>query len=185
MPRSPEAVCRIGVGVSNDSDALTPLAARPRNVGVVTREALVSEDGMSFLHGMLQGRHPSAPYAETMDIDLLEVEPGKVVFVGRPSARYLNPVGTIQGGWAATILDGAMAHAVHTTLQVGESYTTLEMKISYVRPVVPSTGPVRCEGKLIHRGRRTATSEGRLLDAQGRLLAHGSETCIILPPEAA
>jgi uncharacterized protein (TIGR00369 family) len=117
-----------------------------------------------------------------MDIDLMEVEEGRVVFVGKPSARYLNPVGTIQGGWAATILDGAMAHCVHTTLKVGENYTTLEMKISFIRPVLPSTGIVRCEGKLIHRGSRTATSEGRLFDGRGKLLAHGSETCMIFPP---
>jgi uncharacterized protein (TIGR00369 family) len=156
----------------------------PRKVGVVTRETLVSEDGMSFLRGMLEGRHPCAPYADTMGMELVEVDEGRVVFVGRPSARYLNPVGTIQGGWAGTILDGAMAHAVHTSLKAGEAYTTLEMKISFVRPVLPSTGAVRCEGNLIHRGRRTATSEGRLFDEHGKLLAHGSETCIILPAEA-
>jgi uncharacterized protein (TIGR00369 family) len=153
-----------------------------QKVGVVTRETLVSEDGKSFLRGMLDGRHPRAPYSDTMDIDLVEVEEGRVVFVGKPSARYLNPVGTIQGGWAATILDGAMAHCVHTTLKVGENYTTLEMKISFVRPVLPSTGIVRCEGKLIHRGSRTATSEGRLFDQRGKMLAHGSETCMIFPP---
>lgn len=156
-----------------------------RKVGVVSREVLVSEDGMSFLRGMLDGRHPCAPYADTMDIHLAEVEEGRVLFVGRPSARYLNPVGSIQGGWASTILDGAMAHCVHTTLRVDENYTTLEMKISFVRPVLPSTGLVRCEGKVIHRGSRTATSEGRLLDERGRLLAHGSETCMIFPAERA
>lgn len=154
-----------------------------REVGVVTREALVAEDGMSFLHGMLDGRHPVAPYADTMDIDLAEVAHGRVVFEGRPSARYLNPVGTIQGGWAATILDGAMAHCVHTTLKVGETYTSIEMKINFVRSVLPSSGTVRCEGKVIHRGSRTATSEGRLFDGRGSLLAHGSETCMIFPAE--
>lgn len=156
-----------------------------RKGGVVSREVLVSEDGMSFLRGMLDGRHPCAPYADTMDIHLAEVEEGRVLFVGRPSAHYLNPVGSIQGGWASTILDGAMAHCVHTTLKVGENYTTLEMKISFVRPVLPSTGLVRCEGKVIHRGSRTATSEGRLLDERGKLLAHGSETCMIFPAERA
>jgi uncharacterized protein (TIGR00369 family) len=156
-----------------------------RKVGVVTRETLVAEDGISFLRGMMEGRHPCAPYADTMNMDLVEVEEGRVVFLGKPSARFFNPVGTIQGGWAATILDGAMAHCVHTTLKVGESYTTLEMKISYVRPVLPSSGIVRCTGKLIHRGSRVATSEGQLLDERGRLLAHGSETCMIFPAEAA
>jgi uncharacterized protein (TIGR00369 family) len=152
-----------------------------RKIGVVAPEVLISEDGMSFLSGMLDGRHPCAPYADTMDIHLAEVEEGRVWFVGKPSPRYLNPVGTIQGGWASTILDGAMAHCVHTTLKAGENYTTLEMKISFVRPVLPSSGIVRCEGNLIHRGARTATSEGRLFDERGKLLAHGSETCMIFP----
>jgi uncharacterized protein (TIGR00369 family) len=155
-----------------------------RKVGMVTRDELIAEDGLAFLSGMVDGRHPSAPYADTMDIELIEVEAGRVLFVGRPSARFFNPIGSIQGGWAATILDGAMGHATHSTLKVGESYTTLEMKINYVRPVLPSSGIVRCEGKLIHRGTRMATTEGRLLDDRGKLLAHGSETCMIFPTEA-
>ena len=156
-----------------------------RKVGVVTREILLAEAGMSFVRGMMEGRHPGAPYAHTMDMDLVEVEEGQVVFAGRPSARFLNPVNTIHGGWAATILDAAMAYCVHTTLKVGENYTTLEMKINYVRPVLPSCGIVRCTGKLIHRGSRVATSEGQLLDERGKLLAHGSETCMIFPAAAA
>jgi uncharacterized protein (TIGR00369 family) len=144
----------------------------------------MAEDGMSFLRGMVNGRHPVAPYADTMGIELVEVEEGRVLFVGTPSEPYLNPIGVIQGGWAATILDGAMAHCVHTTLNAGETYTSLEMKISFVRPVLPSSGILRCEGKVIHRGSRTATSEGRLFDERGRLLAHGSETCIIFPAKA-
>jgi uncharacterized protein (TIGR00369 family) len=155
-----------------------------RQIGVVSREVLLAEDGRSFLAGMLNGRHPGAPYSDTMDIELVEVEEGRVVFIGTPSARFLNPVGTIHGGWAATILDGAMAYCVHSTLKAGEGYTTIEMKINYVRPVLPSIGIVRCESKLIHRGSRTATSEGRLLDERGKLLAHGSETCMIFPADA-
>jgi uncharacterized protein (TIGR00369 family) len=162
---------------------MAPSPSKAREIGVVPRDVLVAEDGLSFLQGMLHGRHPRAPYADTMDIDLVEVEEGRVVFIGKPSARYFNPVGTIQGGWAATILDGAMAHCIHTTLKTGENYTTLEMKINFVRPVLPSSGLVRCEGKLIHRGRSVATSEGRLTDERGKLLAHGSETCMIFPNE--
>jgi uncharacterized protein (TIGR00369 family) len=154
-----------------------------RQIGVVSREVLLAEDGRSFLIGMLNGRYPCAPYSDTMDIKLVEVEDGRVVFLGTPSAHYLNPVGTIHGGWAATPLDGAMAYCVHSTLKTGESYTTLEMKINYVRPIFSSTGLVHCESKLIHRGRRTATSEGRLYDEHGKLLAHGSETCMIFPAE--
>jgi uncharacterized protein (TIGR00369 family) len=119
-----------------------------------------------------------------MGIRLIEIEEGRVVFEGIPSAQYLNPIGTIHGGWTATVLDGAMAYCVHSTLKAGEGYTTIEMKINYVRPVLPSTGVMRCESKLIHRGSRTATSEGRLFDERGKLLAHGSETCMIFPAEA-
>jgi len=151
--------------------------------GVVTREVLVSEDGLTFLRGMLDGRHPIAPYADTMDIHLQEIEEGRVTFAGSPSKRYLNPIGVVQGGWASAILDVAMAHCVHTTLKRGESYTTLEMKINFVRPILPSIGKVRCEGRLIHRGARTATSDGRLFDERGKILAHGSETCMIFPTD--
>ncbi|CAN7707616.1 PaaI family thioesterase [Bosea sp. LjRoot9] len=151
-----------------------------REVGVVSREVLLAEDGLSFLRGLAEGRHPGAPFADAMDLDLVEVEEGRVVFVGKPSARFFNPLGTIHGGWTATILDSAMACAAHTTLKVGEGYTTLEMKLNYVRPVMPDSGTVRCEGKLIHRGGSVITSEGRLTDARGKLLAHGSETCMVL-----
>jgi uncharacterized protein (TIGR00369 family) len=153
--------------------------ARP--IGVVPREVRLAEDGLTFLRGMLGGRHPDAPYSDTMEIHLIEVEEGRVVFAGKPSARYLNPLGAIQGGWTTTILDAAMAHCVHTTLKAGENYTTIELKINFVRPVLPSSGIVQCVGKVIHCGRTTATSEGCLLDGEGKLLAHGSETCMIFP----
>jgi uncharacterized protein (TIGR00369 family) len=156
-----------------------------RKVGIATHDELMAEDGLSFLRGMIEGRHPCAPYADTMDIHIVEAEEGRVIFVGKPSARYVNPLGVIQGGWAATILDGAMAHVVHTTLKAGDEYTTLEMKINFVRPVLPSSGPLRCEAKIIHRGSRTATSEGQLLDKHGKLLAHGTETCMIFPAKSA
>jgi len=152
--------------------------------GVVTREVLVAEDGLSFLRGMIEGRHPGPPFADTMDFDLVEAEEGRVVFTGKPSARFFNPLGTIHGGWTATILDSAMACAAHSTLKAGEGYTTLEMKLNYVRAVMPQSGVVRCEGKLIHRGGTVITSEGRLSDERGRLLAHGTETCLVLAAKA-
>jgi uncharacterized protein (TIGR00369 family) len=155
-----------------------------REVGVVSREVLLAEDGLSFLRGLAEGRHPGAPFADAMDLDLVEVEEGRVVFVGKPSVRFFNPLGTIHGGWTATILDSAMACAAHTTLKLGEGYTTLEMKLNYVRPVMPDSGTVRCEGKLIHRGGTVATTEGRLVDERGKLLAHGTETCLIFPAKA-
>jgi uncharacterized protein (TIGR00369 family) len=151
-----------------------------RKVGVVSRDVLLAEDGLSFLRGIIEGRHPGPPFADAMDFDLAEADEGRVVFIGRPSPRFFNPLGTIHGGWTATILDSAMACAAHSTLKAGEGYTTLEMKLNYVRPVMPESDIVRCEGKLIHRGGSVITSEGRLVDARGRLLAHGTETCMVL-----
>jgi uncharacterized protein (TIGR00369 family) len=147
--------------------------------GVVSRETLTGASGLDFLQGILAGRHPAPPFAQATEIFLSEAEAGRVVFEGTPSERFFNPLGTVHGGWTATILDSAMACAVHSTLKPGEGYTTLEFKLNYVRAVLPTTGRVRCEGKLIHRGATTATSEGRLVDERGRLLAHGTETCMI------
>lgn len=152
-----------------------------QTVGVVTREVLLSEDGLSFVRGMMAGRHPASPYMGKMGFDLAEVEEGRVVFVGEPTHDFLNPIGVVHGGWAATMLDSAMAHATQTTLARGEGHTTIEMKIGFIRPVTPSSGMVRCEAKLIHRGGRISVTEGRLTDANGQLLAHGTETCIIFP----
>lgn len=152
-----------------------------RTFGVVSREVLTAGDGLSFLRGIIDGSQPAPPFAQTMDFDLVEADEGRVVFVGRPSPRFFNPLGTIHGGWTATILDSAMACAAHATLKPGEGYTTLEMKLNYVRPVMPESGTVRCEGKLIHRGGTVITTEGKLVDARGKLLAHGTETCIVFP----
>ena len=147
--------------------------------GVVSRDTLLADDGLSFLRGMIERRHPAPPFAQSMGVNLTAAEDALVVFEGTPSERFFNPLGTVHGGWTAAILDSAMACAVHTTLKRGEGYTTLELKINYVRAVMPSSGLVRCEGRVIHRGGSIATSEGKLLDAQGRLLAHGTETCMI------
>lgn len=151
--------------------------------GVVARDVLLSGDGLSFLRGIIDGSHPAPPFAQASDIDLVEAEEGRVVFTGRPSARFFNPLGTVHGGWTATILDSAMACAAHATLKAGEGYTTIELKLNYVRPVMPESGTVRCEGRLIHRGGSVITTEGSLHDEAGRLLAHGTETCLILRPQ--
>jgi uncharacterized protein (TIGR00369 family) len=156
-----------------------------RTFGVVSREVLTAGDGLSFLRGIIDGLHPAPPFAGTMDFDLVEAEAGRVVFTGRPAPRFFNPLGTIHGGWTATILDSAMACAAHSTLKPGEGYTTLEMKLNYVRPVMPDSGMVRCEGRLIHRGGSVITTEGSLLDERGKLLAHGTETCLVLAAKKA
>jgi uncharacterized protein (TIGR00369 family) len=138
-----------------------------------------SSSGLAFLQAILRGEAPPAPIAELLGFRLSEVEAGRVAFEGRPAACHYNPIGTVHGGWAATLLDSAMGCAVHSVLEAGVAYTTLEFKVNLVRPITAATGPVRAEGTLVHRGRRTATSEARLVDAAGRLLAHATCTCLL------
>ncbi|MBW3097844.1 PaaI family thioesterase [Pseudohoeflea sp. DP4N28-3] len=135
------------------------------------------------MRGMLEGRLANPPIARTLDIWLTEVDEGRVVFAGAPAADHLNPLGTVHGGWASTIMDSALACAVMTTLAPGEGYTTVEFKVNLVRPLLAGMGEVSCEGKVVHRGRTIATSETFLRDGTGRLLAHGTETCAIFPIE--
>ncbi len=116
----------------------------------------------------------------TLDFDLIEVENGKVVFKGNPAENHMNPIGTIHGGYAATILDSALGCAVHSTLDVGERYTTVDLNVKYIRAMMPGMGPVFCTGEVVHKGRRTATANATLVDENGKLLAHGNTTCIIL-----
>jgi uncharacterized protein (TIGR00369 family) len=119
---------------------------------------------------------------KTLNFRLATLEEGRVVFEGDPDQSFYNPIGTVHGGYAATLLDSAMGCAVHSTLKAGQSYTTLELKIAYHRAMTDESGPVRAEGKIISVGRRAAFAEGRLLDAQGRLCASGTTTCLVITP---
>jgi len=143
--------------------------------------------GLETLRGMIEGRLPAPPFALATAITMVSADEGRVTFEGAPDARFYNPLGSIHGGWTATILDSVMACAVHSTLAAGEAYTTLEFKLHFCRPVLPGTGAVRAEGLVLSRGRRAATAEGKLYDAAGKLLAHGTETCLIfdMPGRAA
>jgi uncharacterized protein (TIGR00369 family) len=147
--------------------------------GVVSRCALVAEPGLNFLRGLIEGRHPAPPFSQTTGIYLAAAEANRVVFTGVPTEDFLNLLGTIHGSWTSGILDSAMACAVHTTLAAGQGYTTIEMKLNFVRPILPGSGTLTCEGVVVHRGGTLATAEGRLFDGSGKLLAHGSETCMI------
>jgi uncharacterized protein (TIGR00369 family) len=159
-----------------------PMLARSpeRSYGVVSREVLTAQSGIAFLQGLIDGIHPAPPFSRATGIYLTNVSEGRAVFTGMPSEEFLNPIGTIHGGWTSALLDSAMACAVHTTLKPGQGYTSVEMKINFVRPILPSSGALTCEGNLIHRGGTLATSEGKLFDASGKLLAHGMETCIVI-----
>ena len=163
------------------STEIYPGFAAHAGFGIVPIERLAEEGGLAVLSAIAAGELPGAPIGEALAFGLAEVEDGRVVFKGRPDARHLNPLGTIHGGWAATILDSALACCVMTTLKPGEGYTTAEFKVNLTRPILPTTGEVFCEGRVLHRGRTIATSEAYLRDEKGRLLAHGTETCAIFP----
>ncbi|MBM3523316.1 MAG: PaaI family thioesterase [Alphaproteobacteria bacterium] len=150
------------------------------NFGVVPREEATRRTGIEFLQDLIARRVPAAPISETAGFWLVEAEPGRAVFEGEATARFLNPLGTVHGGWISTLLDSAMGCAVHTLIKAGQSYTTAELKVNFVRPLLPGGGVLRCTGTVIHGGSRLATAEGRLVDAGGKLLAHGSTTCMIL-----
>ena len=149
--------------------------------GVVTPDILKSYDGLGFLKAIVDGTLPQPPIGETLGFHLVEAEPGRAAFVGTPELRHYNPIGTVHGGFAATLLDSALACAIATTMKKGDVWTTLELKINYVRAMTSETGLVRAEGRVIHRGRSVATSEGDLKDAAGRLYAHATTTCMIFP----
>ena len=149
--------------------------------GVVPVEMLLQHDGLTFLRGLMAGQFPAPPMTQTLGFMLSEVDPGRVVFSGEPQFKHYNPIGSVHGGFAMTLLDSALACAIHSTLAKGETYTTLEIKVNLVRPITQETGLVRAEGRIIHRGRSLGTSEGDIKDASGKLYAHATTTCMIFP----
>jgi uncharacterized protein (TIGR00369 family) len=136
--------------------------------------------GLELLREIADGRLPPPPISATMNFTGAEFDEGRAVFVGEPAEFLYNPIGSVHGGWAMTLLDSAMSVAIHTTLAAGERYTTVEIKVNFVRPITVETGRVRCEGLVIHRGGTIATAEGKLIaESTGKLLAHGTTTCLI------
>ena len=152
-----------------------------RHYGVVTPDQLTSTDGLAFLRGIIAGTQPNPPISETLGFHLAEADPGRAVFTCLPEFRHYNPIGSVHGGLAATLLDSALGCAIFTTLKRGDGWTTLELKLNFVRAMTKDTGLVRAEGRVIHRGRTVATSEGDLKDASGKLCAHATTTCMIFP----
>jgi uncharacterized protein (TIGR00369 family) len=152
-----------------------------KKYGVVTPEILKSYDGLGFLQAIVAGTLPQPPIAEVMGFHLVEAENGRAVFEGLPEFRFYNPIGTVHGGFAATLLDSALGCAIFSTLAKGDAWTTLELKLNFVRALSKDSGPVRAEGRIVHRGRTVATSEGDLKDRAGKLYAHATTTCMIFP----
>jgi uncharacterized protein (TIGR00369 family) len=136
--------------------------------------------GIDFLRGILDRALPPAPIQALLGMDLVEVDDGRVVFALQPGEHHYNPIGVVHGGIAGTMLDSAMGAAVHSTLPLGSGYSTLETTFNLVAPISATSGEIFCEGQVLHRGSRVATAEGRVTAAaDGRLLAHGTSTCLV------
>jgi len=147
--------------------------------GVARPEQVIGKSGLELMQAMLRGELPYPPIAQTLDFQLMEVTEGRAMFQGTPGGAHLNPMGTVHGGWYATLLDSALGCAVHTMLPAGRGYTTAELGINLVKAIGPKAPRVRAEGKVIHCGRQLATAEARLYGPDGTLYAHGTTTCLV------
>jgi len=150
-----------------------------KTYGTVSPERLRQLTGLAFVEGLASGALPLNQMARTLGYDVVEAEKGRVVIAAEPKDDHFNPWGTVHGGLAATLLDSCMGLAIQSTVDKGVGSTTLEFKVSFIRPVTAETGLIRAEGKVLNSGRRAGTAEGWVTDAQGRLLAHGTTTCLI------
>ena len=150
-----------------------------RAYGTVSADRRKEMSGLEFVQRLADGTLPLNTIARTLGYDVTEAASGRVVVTAEPNGDHLNPAGTVHGGFAATLLDSCMGLAVQSTLEKGVGSTTLEFKISLVRPITPETGKIRAEGLVLSAGRRIGTAEGRITDSKGRLLAHGTTTCLI------
>ena len=150
-----------------------------KTYGTVSADRQNAMSGLEFVQGLADGTLPLNTIAETLGYDVTEAASGRVVITCEPNGTHLNPAGTVHGGLAATLLDSCMGLAIRSTQERGAGSTTLEFKISLVRPITPQTGLITAEGVVLNCGRRIGTAEGRITDRDGRLLAHGTTTCLI------
>src|SRR5579859_21493 len=152
-----------------------------KTYGTVSPEQRKAISGLEFVKGLASGMLPLNKMAQTLGYDVVEAESGRVVIAVDPTEAHLNPWGTVHGGLTATLLDSCMGLAIQSMLEKGIGSTTLEFKISLVRAITLDTGGIRAEGQVLNCGSRVGTAEGRVTDAKGRLLAHGTTTCLIFP----
>ena len=153
--------------------------ARLSHPGVARPEKVAGKTGLEVFDAIFSGELPYPPISETLDFIPVEMQLGRAVFQGRPQLLHYNPLGTVHGGWIATLLDSAVGCAVHSALPAGKAYTTAELKINFVRPVTEKVKLVRAIGNVIHMGGRIATADGKLVGPDGKLYAHASITCFI------
>lgn len=169
--------------IAQEAEIVQRLEAGP-GPGLARPEQVAGKTGLEMMQAMLRAEIPYAAIAKTLDFVLLEVSPGRAVFQGTPLAQHMNPLGTVHGGWAATLLDSALGCSVHTMMPPGRAYTTAELSVNYVKGLMPKVQRVRAEGKVIHCGRQLATAEARLVGPDGTLYAHATTTCLVfeVPP---
>jgi uncharacterized protein (TIGR00369 family) len=147
--------------------------------GLASREAFAGLNGMQQMQAMLDGKAPYPHIADTMDFSLVEIGEGRAVFQGTPQLKHYNPLGSVHGGWYATLLDSAVGCAIHTVMPAGRGYTTAELSVNIVRAASLKSGPLRAIGTVVHAGRQLATAEGRIVGADGKLYAHATTTCLV------
>mgnify|MGYP001236401037 FL=1 len=159
--------------------AVREQCARGPGPGVARADQMAHLSGLEMMRGVLEGRLPYATISQTLDYLLIDVAEGRAVFQGSPGTAHLNPMGTVHGGWFATLLDSALGCAVHTLMPPGRGYTTAELSVNIVRALTPKTVRVRAEEHVVHAGRQLATAEARLVGPDGTLYAHGTTTCLV------
>jgi uncharacterized protein (TIGR00369 family) len=146
-----------------------------------TTAAQRTTSGLEYLQRVVSGEIPGVPIGETLGFRLAEVEKGRAVLVGNPDQRSYNLVGTVHGGWGAAILDSALALSVFSIVEADQGFTTVDIRINYLRPLTVETGEVRAEGRVLQAGRRLAYCEAKLVDRDGKLICHGTGSCLIFP----
>jgi uncharacterized protein (TIGR00369 family) len=164
--------------LAQEQDILQRLEAGP-GPGVARPEQIAGKTGLEVMNAMLQGELPYAAIAKTLDFLIVEVGDGSAIFQGTPGPQHFNPMGTVHGGWFATLLDSALGCAVHTKMPPGRAYTTAELSVNIVRALTPKAPRVRAIGRVIHCGRQLATAEAQLVGPDGTLYAHATTTCLV------
>ncbi|HVO15623.1 MAG TPA: PaaI family thioesterase [Alphaproteobacteria bacterium] len=158
-------------------------SARSRQVSwhdpLITAKAGHAMAGLDFLKALVEGKVPPPPITDSLGFTLSEVSEGVAVFTSTPAEYHYNPIAVVHGGLAATLIDSATGCAVHSTLPLGMAYTTVNLGVDFLRPITTATGPIRCEGRVVHRGSRIAIAEGKVIDAAGKVYAQGKSTCMI------
>lgn len=159
----------------------TACATRASGVGagIATPAQVLGKTGMEQMQAMMAGLMPYPHISDTMDFALVEIGMGTATFQGTPQLKHYNPLGSVHGGWYATLLDSAVGCAVHTMMPIGRAYTTAELSLNIVRAASQTTGPLRAVGTVLHCGKQLATAQGRIVDAQGKLYAHATTTCLV------